>query len=323
MKALTVDVRHAAGRVLCSTIFRPGGKKLLGKGHIIRDEDVRLLETEGMRQVWVTQLEDGEIGEDDAALAIASRISQGTFEVKAASGGRVSLFAATDCCVFVDEDLLRQLNCTSSVVTATRPNFSFLKAGHRAASVKSAPFAVPSDQIGALVSILNERGPLLTGRAINPARIGVLYSDALQADRARIHFESTTRQRLEKFGLNATLSLDTQEDDDQVIRSLERLLAQKPSLILVASTTAPAGPEDVVGRALQALGCHLERFLAPVEPGNLLLLTYHDQTPIVSAPACFRSPKPNVLDLILPPLLSGYRLSGWEVAGMGHGGLLT
>ena len=275
-----------------------------------------------MQQVWVTQLEDGEIAEDDAALAVASRISQGCLDIKPASGGRVNLFASRDCCIFVDDDLLRQLNCTSSVVTATRPNFSFLKAGHRAASVKSAPFAVPREQVDALVSILNERGPLLCGRAIENPRIAVLYSDPLHADRARIHFESTTRQRLERLGQIYTISVDAREDDALIVRALERLLAQRPTLILVASTTAPAGPEDVIGRALHHLGCHIERFLAPVEPGNLLLLGYHNHTPIVSAPACFRSPKPNVLDLILPPLLSGYRLSGWEIAGLGHGGLL-
>ena len=69
MKALTVDVRESTGRILCCTIFRNGGKKLLAKGHIISEEDVRLLETEGMQEVWVTELEDGEIGEDDTVTA--------------------------------------------------------------------------------------------------------------------------------------------------------------------------------------------------------------------------------------------------------------
>ena len=59
-----------------------------------------------------------------------------------------------------------------------------------------------------------------------------------------------------------------------------------------------------------------------VEPGNLLLLAYKDEVPIVSAPGCFRSAKPNVVDLILPPLLARYRVNGWEIAGLGHGGLL-
>jgi molybdenum cofactor cytidylyltransferase len=96
----------------------------------------------------------------------------------------------------------------------------------------------------------------------------------------------------------------------------------KPALILVASTTAPAGPEDIVGRAVQGIGCHIERFLVPVEPGNLLLLAYKNDVPIVCAPGCYRSAKPNVVDLLLPPLLARYRITGWELASLGHGGLL-
>lgn len=52
MRALTVDVQESAGRILCCTIFRPGGRKLLAKGHVLSDEDIRLLQTEGMQQVW-------------------------------------------------------------------------------------------------------------------------------------------------------------------------------------------------------------------------------------------------------------------------------
>ena len=74
MRALTVDVQSSAGRVLCCTIFKPGGRKLLAKGHILSDEDIRLLETEGMQQVWVTELEEGEIGEDEAVMAVAEAI---------------------------------------------------------------------------------------------------------------------------------------------------------------------------------------------------------------------------------------------------------
>jgi molybdenum cofactor cytidylyltransferase len=55
---------------------------------------------------------------------------------------------------------------------------------------------------------------------------------------------------------------------------LQHLLRSKPALILVASTTAPAGPEDVVGRAMARVGAQIERFLAAVELGNLLLLGY-------------------------------------------------
>ena len=129
-------------------------------------------------------------------------------------------------------------------------------------------------------------------------------------------------QRLERLGAAASYALACVEEENCVARSLQHLLHAKPTVILVASTTAPAGPEDVVGRAMTRIGCHIERFLAPVEPGNLFLLGYKDEIPIVSAPGCYRSAKSNVVDMVLPPMLARYRISGWEIGCLGHGGLL-
>lgn len=323
MRALTIDVNKSAGRILCCTIFRQGGRKLLAKGHILSDEDIRLLETEGMREVWVTELEEGEVSEDEAVMAVAEAMCCGSIEIRLAAGGRANLIATEDCCALIDDELLKQINCTSSVVIATVQNYHFARAGERLATIKSAPFAIAKAQLEAVLSILNERGAILQARPIREPGVAVLYTDPVQGDRARTLFESVVRTRLEKYGASVRYSLSSVEEEDQVTRSLQHLLKTKPNSILIASTTAPAGPEDVVGRSLVNLGAHLERFLAPVEPGNLMLLGYKNDVPIVSAPCCYRSAKPNVLDLLLPPILANYRISGWEIACLGHGGLLN
>jgi molybdenum cofactor cytidylyltransferase len=322
MRALTVDVRESTGRILCSTIFRSGGKKLLAKGHILSDEDIRLLETEGLGQVWVTELEEGEIGEDAAVSQVATEMGCGCLEIRLAAGGRANLFATEDCCILIDDELLRQINCTASMVISTLPNFAFARAGQRVATVKSTPFAVPGPQLEAIVSIFRERGPILQARAVRKPQVAILYSDPLHGDRARQLFEPIVRQRLERFGVAPAYALAVMEEEGAVSRALQHLLKTNPTCVLVASTTAPAGPEDVVGQSMLQVGCHMERFLAPVEPGNLMLLAYKDDIPVLAAPGCFRSAKPNVVDMVLPPMLARYRVSGWEVACLGHGGLL-
>lgn len=295
----------------------------MAKGHILSDEDIRLLETEGMREVWVTELEEGEVSEDEAVMAVAEAMCCGSIEIRLAAGGRANLIATEDCCTLIDDELLKQINCTSSVVIATVPNYRYARAGERLATVKSAPFAIAKAQLEAVLSILNERGAILQARPIREPGVAVLYTDPVQGDRARTLFEGVVRTRLEKYGASVRYSLCAVEEEDQVTRSLQHLLKIRPNSVLIASTTAPAGPEDVVGRSLLNLGAHLERFLAPVEPGNLMMLGYKEDVPIVSAPCCYRSAKPNVLDLVLPPILANYRISGWEIACLGHGGLLN
>jgi len=323
MKSQTVDIRESMGRILCCTIFRPGGKKLLAKGHILSEEDIRLLATEGMEQVWVSELETGEISEDEAVLQVSRELGCGCLEIRLAAGGRANLVATADCCVLVDDELLKQINCTASVVISTMFNFSYAKAGQRVCTVKSAPFAVPQSQMEAVTNILKERGPILQARPIRTPTVAVIYSDPVSGDRARTLFENIMHQRLGKFSAGVKFAVATLEDEASVARGITHLLKSNPTGILIASTTAPAGPEDTVGRAMAKIGCHLERFLAPVEPGNLFLLGYKEDIPIISAPGCFRSAKPNVVDMVLPPILARYRVSGWEIACLGHGGLLA
>jgi molybdenum cofactor cytidylyltransferase len=323
MRESAVEVQLAAARILCSTIFRPGGRKLLAKGHVLSAEDVRLLETEGVGHVPVSELDEGEVGEDEAVALVSRELGCGCLEIRLAAGGRANLTVTEDSCLLVDEDLLKQINCISSVVIATTPNFSLAKAGTRVATVKSAPFAVPASEMESILGILRERGPILQARPIRNPAVAVLYTDPVNADRARQLFENVMRQRLERFALNPAFVLTAQEEEAGLARSLDHLIRSRPAVILVASTTAPAGPSDAIGRAMVRVGCHIERFLAPVEPGNLLMLGYKDDIPVLSAPGCFRSPKPNVIDMILPPLLARYRVAGWEIAALGHGGLLA
>jgi molybdenum cofactor cytidylyltransferase len=112
---------------------------LLAKGHVMSEEDARMLEAEGMNQVWVTESEEGEVGEDDAVRQFASEIGCGTLEIRLASGGRANLFTTEPCCVLVDDELLKQINCTARLAIATSINFSYARSGQRVATVKSTP----------------------------------------------------------------------------------------------------------------------------------------------------------------------------------------
>ncbi len=119
-----------------------------------------------MEHIWVTELDEGEISEDEAVCAVAGEMACGSYEIQLAPGGRANLMATENCCVLVDDELLRQVNCTSGVVIATTINFSFAMAGQRIATVKSAPFAVAKSDFDGLIGMLRERGPIMQARPV-------------------------------------------------------------------------------------------------------------------------------------------------------------
>ena len=87
MRAPTINVRESTGSILCCPIFARAAKKLLVKGHLIKEEDVRLLETEGLDEVGVTELEEGAVAEDDAVAIEAREMGCGSLEVSIAASG--------------------------------------------------------------------------------------------------------------------------------------------------------------------------------------------------------------------------------------------
>ena len=207
MTAQAVELRTAVGKLLCTSIFHASGKKLLAKRHQISEEDVELLDSAGHDQIWVAVLEESEVPEDEAASRVAGGAACGSLEIRVAAGGRANLFATENSCLLVDEALLRALNRLGRVTVATAPNFSFILAGQRAASVKTTPFAVPRKDFEEALSLVTEQGPLLQARPIGSPTVAVLYSDPIHPDRGRQLFEGIMRTRLERMGVGASLVL--------------------------------------------------------------------------------------------------------------------
>jgi molybdopterin biosynthesis enzyme len=116
------------------------------------------------------------------------------------------------------------------------------------------------------------------------------------------------------------------EDDTGEIALAETIrdrVAEGAEIILLAGETAIMDRHDIAPRAVERSGGEVASYGAPVDPGNLLMLAFLDEVPILGAPGCVRSPKTNIIDWVLPPLLAGDRLSREDIIQMGHGGLLA
>jgi molybdenum cofactor cytidylyltransferase len=134
------------------------------------------------------------------------------------------------------------------------------------------------------------------------------------------------KSRVEGFGSQAVLAgyLKLEDESDETVLSnlLLDAVSQRYALIILAGETAIMDQNDLVPRAVERAGGSVECVGVPVDPGNLLMLAYLGNVPVVGAPGCARSLKTNALDWILPRLLAGERLSRIDLVKMGQGGLL-
>jgi molybdopterin biosynthesis enzyme len=112
------------------------------------------------------------------------------------------------------------------------------------------------------------------------------------------------------------------EDEQEISEALQWALASGARMILIAGETSIMDVDDITPQAITAVGGRIIHHGAPVEPGNLLLLAYYADIPIVGAPGCARSKSHNVVDMILPRLAAGEQLTQRDLIELGHGGLL-
>jgi len=87
-----------------------------------------------------------------------------------------------------------------------------------------------------------------------------------------------------------------------------------------ANATDPLDPTLV---ALERLGARTEKQGAPAHPGSAVWLAYLRDTPIFGVAACGMFSRATVLDLILPRLFTGARVTADDFNRLGHGGLLS
>jgi molybdenum cofactor cytidylyltransferase len=133
-------------------------------------------------------------------------------------------------------------------------------------------------------------------------------------------------ERVTALGSHVTrteyISLEDESGEAMLAEALARQRGDGARLIILAGETAIMDRYDIVPRAVERAGGCIETVGAPVDPGNLLMIAYLDDVPVLGAPGCARSRKINVIDWVLPRLLAGDRLTRADIVSLGHGGLL-
>ena len=321
-----VPLDEAEGKILGHNVAGADGRRALRKGRSLTAEDVEVLRRLGHERVYVAEMEANDVDEDTAAGRVAEAIMGHGLRLSGPSTGRANLYTTVPGVVRVDVERLEQVNRCQGVTIATLPANTAVSDGKAAATIKILPYALSGATVERAVGIATN-GPLLSVDAFPDSSVALILSGS-PAARERIvrSFADALRPRLEALG--ATLDavdfvpLEEAGGETELAAAIEERAAGGADMIILAGETAIMDRHDMAPRAVERAGGEVVCFGAPVDPGNLLMMAYHGRTPVVGAPGCARSPKDNIVDLVLPRLLVGDRLGRADIIAFGHGGLL-
>jgi molybdenum cofactor cytidylyltransferase len=320
MKFGAVAPKDALGATAVHTIRQ--GALTLKKGTLIGAAEVAALQSAGIEEVVVAQLEAGDVSEDVAAAEIAKAVAGQGVHVDRAFTGRANLFAQESGVLVVDKHAIDRLNRVDEAITfATLPAFKSVVAGEMIATVKIIPFAVAGSARDA--ALAGVKAPLLRVAPYRIKKVGIVST--LLPGLATKVIEKTlkiTADRLAPAGASIVAERRVPHDRAAVAKAIDEVLKAGAELAIVFGASAIADRRDVIPAALESIGGHVEHFGMPVDPGNLMMIGEAVGHPVLGAPGCARSPKENGFDWVLMRLLAGLPVPREDITGLGVGGLL-
>ena len=326
MKFEAVPLSDARGKILGHNIAGPNGQRLLRKGKPLTEEDLENLRVLGRASVYVAELEPGDVDENTAARRVAEAVSGPGLQLSSVATGRANLIAKELGILRIDVDRLAQINELDGMTLATIMSHFPVHARQIVATVKIIPYAVPEPIVGAVEAIAGGNNPVMRVDALPSRSVSMILSGSTSLHERLVADFSPLRERIQRLGSSVDRTdfvvLDDEADEVALADMLKQQLDSGSQMILFAGETAIMDAHDIVPRAIERAGGQIESVGAPVDPGNLLMLAYIDDVPVVGAPGCARSRKINIVDWVLPRLLAGDRLTRRDIVQLGHGGLL-
>ena len=326
LKLKTIRVEDAVGATLAHDMTQiiPGKFKgpAFKKGHKVKADDLCRLMRMGKNRIYVLDLAENQVHEDDAVFELAAALSgPGMTFSGSPREGKLELRADHPGLFKVDAGALTQFNMARDVMCASIHNNTPVTRGQSLAATRAVPLVIERNDLDEALRIARDAFPIFSVKMFNPLKIKLIITgnevyNGLVKDR----FREIVEQKVSALGGTLAASVILPDDTERITRQIDEYLASGTDLIITTGGMS-VDPDDVTKAAVDASGFSRVHYSAAVLPGAMFLLGYHKNTAIMGLPACGLYHAVTIFDLILPRVMAGERPDKKDLAALGHGGL--
>ena len=321
-----VDLKDAVGLELAHDIteIRPGEFKgpAFRKGHTVCNEDLCHLQKLGKNHLNITELEEDEIHENQAASILAAALAgEGVVWKDDAREGKIRLTAGLDGLFKVETAALASFNLVEEVMCATLHSNTLVKKGDMVAATRAIPLIMKRAPIERAAAIARQNGHVLSVKPLRRAGVGlVITGNEVYHGLIQDKYAPILTGKVEALG-SRVAALDFAPDDAEAINRLIRSHLAKGCDLVLISGGMSVDPDDVTRHGIRLAGASEVHYGSAVLPGAMFLVAYLGEVPLLGVPACGLYHRATVLDLVLPRILAGEHIGRKDLAFLGHGGL--
>lgn len=289
------------------------------KGHIIKKEDIPKLLSLGKDHIYVFDLGENELHENDAAI-ILGQLGKGenittSEEIKE---GKINFIATEDGNLKVDKEKLLELNMLGEISFATLPNNYPVKKGQVIAGARVIPLVIKKEKMDKAKEIITSA--ILNIRPFKQFKIGIIVTgNEVFYGRIEDKFSGVIKNKIAEYNCESIGEIFC-PDDKEKIKEAARTLLDKGANFLIFTGGMSVDPDDLTPTSIIELGGELVTYGAPVLPGSMFLLSYLNGIPLLGLPGCIMFAKRTVFDLVLSRVMTGEKLTKKDIMLYGDGG---
>ncbi len=318
-----VPVFEAEGMVLCHDITEivPGRKKGLAfkKGHVVRREDIPNLLNIGKEHLYVWEINENVLHENDAAARIAKAVAGQGISLVDAAEGKVELKAAVPGLLKINIDALEEINQAEEVAIVTLHSNQLVTVGKPVAGCKIIPLVVDADKIRRIERIC-ENNPLIEVKPLRKLKVGVVITGSeVFYGRIQDKFGPVLSRKFTEWGSEIVRKIFVPDDEAMIKGAIHELLNDGVDMLVTTGGMA-VDPDDLTPKSIREAGGRIVSYGAPTLPGSMFMLAYFGKVPALGLPGCVMFHKNTIFDLIAPRILAGEEITRQDIVRLAHGG---
>ncbi len=318
-----VNVCDAVGMTLCHdlTAMYPGFKGALFKrGHVIEEKDIEVLLDIGKKTVYVGEPDEKMLHEEECALRLSRAIRVKGAHYEGPSEGKMLLISDMQGMFRVDKKLLSDINGIGDITITTLPDHYRVEPGNRLSSMRIVPLFTDEEQIIRAEELLSH-SDLLSILPFKPLKAGVIITGSeIYNGRIRDRFEPVVRAKLSGYPGEIT-GVKICDDDISMITGSANELMKGGANLLIFSGGMSVDPDDLTPGAVKHLGADIVSYGVPSQPGNMTLIAYLGDIPILGVPGAAVSLPTTLFDVLLPQIYTGLKFDEDDIIRLAEGGL--
>jgi len=318
-----IKVHDAIGMELCHDIteMNEGFKGVAFKrGHIIQECDIERMMRIGKQHIYVWEEQAGEIHEDDCARRLSAMAPVEGAHYTEPAEGKVLLLSEQRGMFRVNRALLNKINAIGDITICTLPDHYPVEVGARLASMRIVPLVTKEEQI-IEAERLCAKEKLLDLRPYQPRKIGVIITGSeVFHGRIQDRFGAVIRSKLEKYPCEIIGVRICDDDPEDILKAAENHLHNGADFLIFTGGMS-VDPDDLTPTAIRMMGAEIIIHGVPSQPGNMTLVAYLGDIPILGVPGAAIKLPTTVFDVLLPQIFAGDRISKEDLLGLADGGL--